>query len=180
MNIRSGLLITCLAALPACSLFDDSDPREGAENVNACVARFTGAMSAQFRTNFDRLDTGVWSPTYTYDVTKMDLENLQALMVEGSDESAGRRLTASTNEVSTAVAQFNAMPVDEKGAFFMGRDPALYRVRGEPAPKDKLIAAGCERQQSNMRLVRLDWAPAPPAPEANDEADAATENENTN
>ena len=83
-------------------------------------------------------------PTYTYDITKMGLEQIQVLMVEGSDDTAGARLRAATNEEGTAVAQFMSMTVSDKGAFFMGRDPALFRVRGEAQAKDTMIASGCD------------------------------------
>ncbi|MBV7259914.1 hypothetical protein [Erythrobacter crassostreae] len=152
-------LLPAFLLLPACSLFDDSDPREGAEEQNVCIERYINTLNRQDR-NLLIQSQDVVVPVFTYDVTKMDLEAMNALMVEGSDQSAGIRLTQQFNEVSTAVARFKAEPVDEKGAFFLGHDPALYRVRGEAIQLDQLLAAACERQQADMRLVDLTYEPA--------------------
>ncbi len=155
-KIGTALTLAAFALLPACSLFDDTDPREGPETLEACAARVsTDALDITAQ------DGALFTPTYTYDITKVSLEDLQDLTVPGSDETAGSRGMAATNEASTAVAQFMAQSVDEKGAFFMGRDPALYRVRGAPVPLDEIITAGCERQKSGMRLVSYTSKAAP-------------------
>lgn len=159
--MRALAILPAIFTLSACSLFDSSDPREGPEEVADCVQRVTAALPVDKRSVFDRLE-GTLVPTYTYDITKLSLDAIQQLAVEGSDETAGRRLTASTNTRSTAVAMFMKQKVDEKGAFFLGHDPALYRVRGNAQPADKLISAGCERQQSDMRLIDFSWAQRAP------------------
>jgi hypothetical protein len=156
--------------LPACSLFDDTDPREGPETLEACAARVAAdapGITAQ--------DGAMFTPTYTYDITKVSLEDIQALTVAGADETAGSRGMAATNETSTAVARFMAQSVDEKGAFFMGRDPALYRVRGAPVAIDQIVTAGCERQKVGMRLISYTAVPASSQPEQEPEAEEGTE-----
>lgn len=134
--------------LPACSLFDDTDPREGLEADTACIQRVTGLID-----ELPADGSGTFVPTYTYDITKLDLEAIQELSVSRSDETEGARLNRTTNETSTAVDEFMRQSVDENGAFFLGRDPALYRVRGAPNSAENIIAAGCGRQQENMRLI---------------------------
>jgi len=173
LNLRRGL--TALAAiltLPACSLFDNTDPREGKEATEICLQRVIITLSDEAAAQIETADQTL-VPTYTYDITKLGLEALQTLSVPGTDETAGARLIASTNEMSTAVAQFKADPVDEKGAFFMATDPALYRVRGAAMAADQVIAAGCERQLADMRLI--DVSVALPVAVAAPESELSTE-----
>ncbi|MFL0356704.1 hypothetical protein ACI5KX_09505 [Erythrobacter sp. GH1-10] len=178
INKRSAMIfgLPALLLLPACSLFDNSDPREGEEGVEQCAERMRGWDAVAKIGETD--PTATYVPTYTYDITKMGLEDIQALTGGGGDETAGSRGMASTNEEETAVSRFMEQPVDEKGAFFLGRDPALYRVRGQAQRFDQIIRAGCERQQDGMRLtsVSLDLTSAPPA----DSAPADSDNENDN
>ncbi|MCK0128462.1 hypothetical protein [Erythrobacter sp. F6033] len=171
-------ILPALLLLPACSLFDNSDPREGVEEQSVCIERYIDTLNRQNR-NLLIQSQDMVVPVFTYDVTKMDLEAMTALMVEGSDQSAGIRLTQQTNELSTAVARFKAEPADEKGAFFLGHDPALYRVRGEAIALDQLLGAACDRQQADMRLVDLEWV-ASNQTEQTDGADAAPDNETGN
>ncbi|QFT77808.1 hypothetical protein [Erythrobacter sp. THAF29] len=172
---RSAILFFVLI-LPACSLFDNSDPREGSESAEACYSRVLGTMLDKTRNELAESD-GLLVPTYTYDVTKMDLDDMKSLLVTGSDETAGSRGMASTNQSDAAVEAFMAQSVDENGAFFLGRDPALYRVRGEPRVFDEIIPTGCERQLPGMRLIAISWQPAPPSEQASpDDPD----NENAN
>ncbi|MEM6907471.1 MAG: hypothetical protein AAF494_02230 [Pseudomonadota bacterium] len=171
---RAGLLgLVCLAALSGCSLLFPEDPREGEEPAAECVSRITAETARQMRELADH--KGLLTPTYTYDVTKMDLEAMQALIVSGSDETAGVRTRKRTNEVSTAVDQFMNQSVDEKGAFYLGRDPALYRVRGEPVAVDEVITKGCERQQAGMRLISLTTSSMPMRTDAEPDAGDANE-----
>ncbi len=168
MRINIFLPLTLLTLLPACSYFDDTDPREGAETLEACIERVSKDAP-----DITGSEGAVFVPTYTYDITKVGLEDLQELTVPGSDETAGSRDMAATNETSTAVARFMAQSVDENGAFFMGRDPALYRVRGEALASDQIIAAGCERQKTGMRLLSFTTGPVQsvPAPAAEEQAE---------
>ncbi|MEP3421179.1 MAG: hypothetical protein ABJN35_05560 [Erythrobacter sp.] len=152
MNKLFGLLpLGSLLMLPACSYFDDTDPREGAETVEQCLARLASTV-ADFS---EELDTTTAQMAYTYDITKLGLEELQQLTVPGSDETAGARLMAATNETSTAVARFKELPATPEGAFFMATDPALYRVLGDDIPVNQAVNAGCERQLPGMRLISV-------------------------
>nr|WP_298927661.1 hypothetical protein [uncultured Erythrobacter sp.] len=171
--MRAVAILPVLLFLPACSLFDNSDPREGVEPQAECMARYADTLGRQGRNLLVESSDDV-VPTFTYDVTKMDLEAMKVLMVDGSDQSAGRRLTGQHNELSTAVARFKAEPVSEKGAFFLGHDPALYRVRGKTQPLKNVLAAACERQQANMRLVGIDFTTPTAAPEQTDASNDET------
>lgn len=146
------VVMASFALLPACSLFDDSDWREGDEAAEECAKRMSGKL--EFKQALMQSE-GRFIPTYTFDITKMELEAMQELIVPGSDETAGSRGMAATNENSTAIDAFMERPVDEKGAFFLGHNPALYRVRGQPKPLEDVIASGCARQMAGMRLTNI-------------------------
>jgi len=173
--IRSAALALSLVALSGCNILFPEDPRVGEEGEGACVSRVEEALLIEFAGIDSDQDT-IWVPTYTYDITKLGLEGMQALSQSRSDEVAGTDLDRSTNETSTAVDAFMAQPVDENGAFFLGRDPALYRVRGAPERFDEAIAAGCARQQTNMRLIDVDLAPAS-QPESDTEDNSDSESQ---
>ena len=156
--LTPALLATALVTLAGCDILFPEDTRLGVETVDACVAR----VEADLRIKFAQEGFGVmpaWLPTYTYDITKLSLEDIQELSVSASDEVKGTRLDQSTNQTSTAVDAFMQQDVDEAGAFFLGRDPALYRVRGKAIASDAVISAGCERQRGNMRLIDVDLVP---------------------
>ncbi|BDI61055.1 hypothetical protein [Qipengyuania nanhaisediminis] len=149
-----GLVILSALLLPACSLFDNSDPREGVEALAACHERVSDWLVDQVEdTSFD--GEALVTPTYTFDVTKVSADDLRTLIVPGSDETAGSRGMAATNRTSTAMSNFESLPVDEKGAFFFGQDPSLYRVRGEPVALEDAARTGCERQLEGMRLTAI-------------------------
>jgi len=154
---RAAILtpLLALAFLPGCDLINPSDWREGEEPVSECVDRLAG-----WDRNLDVASGAreIYVPTYTYDITKLGLEAIQDLSVEGADETAGARGMASTNETSTAIDAFMTQRVDSNGAFFMGNDPALYRVRGPAVPFEQIVPEGCERQQPNMRLIDIQAA----------------------
>lgn len=159
-------MMASLAALPACSLFDDTDWREGDEAADKCAQRMSGKL--EFKQALAQAE-GRFVPTYTFDITKMGLEDMQELIVPGSDETAGSRGLAATNEASTAIANFMDTPVDEKGSFFLGHNPALYRVRGEPKPLEAVVASGCARQMAGMRLTDITLERAGPGAAATQE-----------
>lgn len=174
--IRATVATLAFVALSGCHILFPEDPREGQELSKECPTRVASLLgpTAGF-TNYTE-EMGV--PTFTFDITKMAFEDMQRLMVEGSDDTAGARAMAATNEVSTAVDVFMATSVDEKGAFFTGRDPALFRVRGGLQPKSTMIASGCARQQEGMRLIMIDIAPVPAEPEPEPEnTETTSENE---
>ncbi len=146
--------------LGGCSIIFPEDLRVGEEPLAECVARLTTDIEMlDFRKLSDA--KGALVPTYTFDITKLPFSAKQALIQPGADETLGSRLTAQTNELSTAMAMFMKAPVDEKGAFFFGTEPALWRVRGEPFAYDQILAAGCERQSADMRLIRVSAVLAP-------------------
>lgn len=156
MNRAAALIaLAACPALTACDLIDPPDRRIGEEPVSECVDRLAG-----WNRDLDVASGArqLYVPTYLYDITKMDLEAIQDLIGEG-DETAGTRGMAATNETSTAVDAFKSRPVDEDGAFFLGNDPAYYRVRGAAQPFETITQVGCERQQANMRLVEIEAVP---------------------
>ncbi len=147
-------LICASLALAGCDKIFGGDPRKGAETVAECVARLSTDINLlEFRKLADA--PGQLVPTYTFDITKLPFSAKQELIQPGADETLGSRLMARTNEASTALDLFMNTPVDEKGAFFFVEEPALWRVRGEPAAYDDVLVAGCERQIDDMRLVRV-------------------------
>ena len=151
-------------ALSGCSLIFPDDSREGVEGQEACINRIGPTLTYQ---DFQQLEnaSGQWVPTYTYDVTKLDLAAIQALSVPGTDETAGTRLMQQNNSTNAAVLRFLEMEVTEKGAFFLGREPSLYRVRGKPQPASNILASGCKRQKADMRLIAVSWVKQAPKPE---------------
>ncbi|MEP0392504.1 MAG: hypothetical protein ABJ205_07365 [Erythrobacter sp.] len=159
---RFAIIIASGLFLSGCSILFPEDPREGQELNEECPTRVAGLLGPT--TGFVQYTEEMGVATFTFDITKMAFEDMQRLMVDGSDDTAGSRAMAATNEASTAVDVFMQTPVDEKGAFFMGRDPALYRVRGGLQPKSTMIASGCARQQAGMRLIMIDVGPVPPEP----------------
>ena len=174
---RAAIAVIALAGLTGCDLLFPEDPRLGAEAPAACAAR----VEQELRIELANLQDGDrFVPTYTYDITKLGLEAIQNLSASRSDEIKGTRLDQSTNETSTAVDVFMQQPVDENGAFFMGHDPALYRVRGEALHFADIIPAGCARQQANMRLIEIDFTRTEGAADAANPDDTSTEQEKTN
>ena len=168
--MRSLALWPLLAmSLSGCSLLFPEDKRLGVEPEGECIGRVRTSLTYQ-QSEALRAASGQWVPSFTYDVTKLDFEAIKQLMVPGSDQTAGTRLMQQTNRTNAAVERFMAMEVSEKGAFFMGRDPALYRVRGKPQPASDILASGCARQQEDMRLIAVTWTRLrpPPAPEPDD------------
>lgn len=164
----SAIALALPLALGGCDLLFPEDPRLGVEPLEKCLARLDGDMDMfGFR---ELSETPDWLvPTYTYDITMLSFEAKQALIQPGADETLGSRLMSQTNEASTAMAAFMATPVDEKGAFFFGVEPALWRVRGEALRHADILTTGCEQQTSGMRLLRVSVARSAnataPAPE---------------
>ncbi|MEL6239311.1 MAG: hypothetical protein AAFQ90_12075 [Pseudomonadota bacterium] len=154
---RAAFALTMAAfGLSGCNLLFPEDPRIGDEDKGACEGRVRTSLTYQQSEQL-RTASGQWVPTYTYDITKLGFDAVKALSVPGTDETAGTRLMRETNETSAAVERFMAMKVDEKGALFLGRSPSLYRVRGKAQPASQILANGCARQQTNMRLFAVTW-----------------------
>ncbi len=160
---RLSIALASLAlpiGLSGCDLIFPEDPRVGEEPVSECIARLTADIEMlDFRKLADT--QGALIPTYTFDITKLPFSAKQELIQPGADETLGSRLMAQTNVPSTAMAMFMKAPVDENGAFFLGIEPALWRVRGEPLSYDQILTAGCEQQSADMRLIRVSAMPAP-------------------
>ena len=148
----------CVSACNPLDILFPEDPRLGTEAENICVGRVRAKMTYA---EYQELETAsdLWVPSYVYDITNLDLEALQALIATGADETAGTRLIQQTSSTSAAVERFKLTVVDEKGALFFGRDPALYKVRGKPQSASTIIKSGCARQQANMRLTQVFWSP---------------------
>jgi len=154
-----GRLLTgvfAMIALTGCSVLFPEDPREGVEADQACINRVRTAMTYQESEEL-RDTAGRYIPTFTFDITRMGFSDVKKLVQPGSDETAGTRLMQETSDTTAAVERFMAMPVDEKGAFFLGREPALYRVRGTAQSLPELLTSGCARQQADMRLIKVTW-----------------------
>ena len=177
MIARAAASLAALAALSGCDLLFPEDPRVGEEAQQACVSRVEGALRLELKA-LDAEPDAAFVPTYTYDITKLGLEEIQALSQSRFDETEGSRLNRATNMTDTAVEIFMAEPVDENGAFFMATDPALYRVRGEAAAFADIIAQGCERQQADMRLIDVDFAAADAADTETDPTDTPEDESN--
>ncbi len=174
--MRAAMLsVGMLAALSGCSLLFPEDPRVGDEALAMCQERLQRDLPTNVKFELGQLE-GEWVPTYTFDISKLSLDEIQALSVAENDETLGTRMTLNTNENSTARDQFMSLPVTEEGALFLTGNPALYRVRGEPVAADQLIASGCERQQANMRFISLSWE----QPRAVESEEQSAENENEN
>ena len=172
--MRRGLLIltVCAVALGGCNPMDmlfPEDPRLGEEPVYMCVGRVRADMTYEAYQELENAP-GRFVPTYTYDITRLDLEAVQGLLAKGADETAGTRLMQQNNDTGAAVERFKRMSVDEKGALFLGREPALYRVRGRAQPANTILESGCERQEPNMRLVEVTWSRGGGASAATSEA----------
>ena len=171
---RSIALFVGAFTVSGCSILDPEDPRIGEETLNRCEERVASILPTQVKFELGQLD-GELVPTFTFDVTKLSLDDIKSLSVMTENETLGTRMDLTTNENATARDRFMQTEVTEAGAFFLTGNPALYRVRGEPVFHDKMIAAGCARQQANMRLIALSWD----IPEADpSETDAEPENEN--
>ncbi|MDY7097390.1 MAG: hypothetical protein SXU28_04565 [Pseudomonadota bacterium] len=184
--MRALLAIGALGTLSGCDLLFPEDWRLGEEPLQQCLNRLNSDIDMlDFREAADTSEPLV--PTFTYDITLLSFEDKQALILPGADETLGARLMKSTNEISTAKAQFMQWPVDEKGAFFFGVKPALFRVRGEPQNHSEILTTGCERLGANARLISVSLAavPAEPEPEPDETDRAASDpandqlNENT-
>jgi hypothetical protein len=153
---------TMIAALIATGMLAGcTDWREGEETVAACLERFAPKKGAD-----DPLanDPGVWVPSYTYDITKLD-----GLLEFGRDVMEGggtTRIVASTSGsphqglLQQERDRFDGTPATAAGAVLLIDDPALYKVRGEPGLYRDLLRQGCERQRAGMRLINWQFTRA--------------------
>ena len=151
---RIAFLVLVGLGVSGCSLLFPEDPRLGEETPEACIARFGDPAVDHNGTQFAGLDGAVVVPTFTYDVTNVSAEDLGILFEPGARGSTVSPDTPAV--VAEHMERFMGESVDEKGAFFLQGDPALYRVRGEVVAVGQAIRAGCERQMAGMRLISVD------------------------
>lgn len=150
---------TMIAALISMGMLSGcTDWREGEERVEACVQRFALKNGA-----VDPLDDSPhqWVPSYTYDITKMGVEGIRALVKTAEDGAKPGTVGVSlVGSGSSQVARdnFADLPVTEAGVVLMADDPSLYKVRGKPGIHRDLIRQGCESQRAGMRLIS--WSAA--------------------
>jgi hypothetical protein len=186
MNARFLLLPVTALALAGCNPLDvlfPKDPRLGEEAENICIGRVRAGLTYEAYQELENAP-GRFVPSYIYDITRLDLEAVQDLVASGADETAGTRLVQQTANTSAAVERFKQTAVDEKGALFLGEDPALYKVQGKAQPASTILASGCARQLPDMRLIEVTWSRVgdgrsaadsqPAQPAANDTADVIT------
>jgi hypothetical protein len=160
MNGRLLLLCVATLALAGCNPLDllfPKDERLGEEAENICIGRVRATLTYEAYQELENAP-GRFVPSYIYDITRLDLEAVQALVASGADETAGTRLVQQTANTSAAVERFKQTAVDEKGALFLGQDPALYKLRGKAQPASTILASGCARQQPDMRLIEVTWS----------------------
>lgn len=170
---RFCALAALVAGLSACNpvdFFFPEDTRIGDEAQDICIGRVRAQMTYD---QYQELENapGRFVPTFTYDITLLDLAAIQDLVASGADETVGTRLIQQTNNTSAAVERFKLMKVDRKGALFLGRKPALYRVRGRTQRANTILASGCELQRTNTRLTEVTWVKAGSTARASEPSD---------
>ena len=164
---RTAILLSLAAlGLSACNPVDllfPEDKRLGDEPEEICIGRVRAKLTYQ---QYQELEysSARFVPSYTYDITLLDLEAIQGLVAKGADETIGTRLIQQTANTSAAVERFKLMKVDEKGALFLGRQPALYRVRGKAQSASTILANGGKRQMTDTRLTDVSWSRYAPGP----------------
>ena len=150
---------TMIAVLIAMGILTGcNDWREGEETVEACLKRLAPKKGA-----VDPLEDSPhrWVPSYTYDITKMDGEGIQALVRTAEDGAEPGTIGVSvvgTGSSQAARDKFDDMPATASGAMLLADDPSLYKIRGKTDKYRALLRHGCEGQRSGMRL--LNWQAA--------------------
>ncbi len=149
-SLRSLLPILIALPLAGCDLFDDKDWREGTESAEECTARV--AKKLEVKQLIEATDGNVL-PTFTFDITKMDLNAINEMIVPASGNQRGSLRTSAFGATAPPVEAFMALDVSEAGAFYFGDDPSLYRVQGKVLTADEIVPAGCAMQKTGMRLT---------------------------
>ncbi|MEO0417584.1 MAG: hypothetical protein AAF249_01880 [Pseudomonadota bacterium] len=174
MKLAWFFLPLAALSLTGCEAYEKlfgEDPRLGDEVEEICIGRVRAKLTYE---EYQELENagGRWVPTYTYDISLLNLEAIQDLIAKGADDMAGSRLMQQTNKTKVAIDRFKRMKVDRQGALFLGQKPTLFRVRGATQPASTILASGCQAQLTNTRLIEVSWrrvgvgaAPAPEAPE---------------
>ncbi|MEE4200679.1 hypothetical protein [Erythrobacter sp.] len=153
--------------------FEEEDWREGEESLDACMERVRAGYHEGVVELLESDEQR--QPTYTFDVTKASFEDLNSITVAESEEGGGSVQFSGVDAPGYIIHDFMETPVDEKGAFMLGRDPALYRVRGEPIALKDVFAVGCKRQMPGMRLISFTFQPLTES--STDSAETETETE---
>lgn len=173
--MRVAPIIPALAMLAGCNLFDDSDPREGLEDIDACIKR----VSAEYHEGVvDLLQSEERRrPTYTFDITKLSFDDIKDLTVPDEGGEAGSVQMSGFKAPPYRKRMFLEMNVDEKGAFFLGADPAYYRVQGEPIALQDVFADGCKKQRPGMRLLSFTFENPPTSGTGSGDTNPETESD---
>lgn len=135
--------------------FMKKDWREGPEDVDACIKRVRAAYDKGVVKLLDSDEKRV--PTYTFDITKMSFEDVKAITILDQGGKKGSAQISGFQAPPWKKRAYMEMNVDEKGAFFMGADPAYYRVRGAPVALADVFAEGCRKQLPGMRLLSFNF-----------------------
>ncbi|AWW74676.1 hypothetical protein CD351_09600 [Erythrobacter sp. KY5] len=172
--MRVAATLLSLASLSACDLFNDEDPRVGVEEIDACIER---VRSTYHEGVLDLLDSDEQRrPTYTFDITKMGFDDIKDLTVPDQGDEKGSVQVSGFEAPGYVKRRFLEMNVDGKGAFFLGADPAYYRVQGEPIALKDVFSEGCKQQLSGMRFLSFTFAPVPASGDVTDDSSTPEEN----
>ncbi len=153
--LPSSAACLSLALLTGCdaidNLFSNKDWREGTEEIADCIERVRAGYHEGVVKLLDSQEKR--KPTFTFDVTKAGFEDIEELTILDQGEEKGSVIVSGFGAPPYRLRRFLNMPVDEKGAFFMGVDPSYYRVQGEPIALKDVFTEGCDRQRPGMRFL---------------------------
>ena len=154
---RLRLAAACLSVmlLTGCDaitgVFSNKDWREGVEDVDACVERVRAEYHEGVLKLLDSNEKRL--PTYTFDITKASFEDITELTVLDKGQEKGSVQVSGFEAPPWKLRRFLEMNVDEKGAFFLGADPAYYRVLGKHIALADVFVEGCKQQRPGMRFL---------------------------
>jgi len=176
------LVTVCLSlgALSGCAdivkLFSEEDWREGDEEIADCIKRVRSGYHEGVIKLLNSQERR--QPTYTFDITKASFGDIKELTIPDQGSEKGSVMVSGFKAPPRKLRMFMNMRVDKKGAFFMGVDPAYYRVLGEPIALADVFVEGCQRQRAGMRFLNFTFRELPSFNEVADEALPKSENEN--
>lgn len=156
---RYPFIFLTLLVMPGCSLLFPEDWREGVEETDKCIARVKGEYHKGVLKLLDSDEQR--QPTFTFDITKMSLDDINAMTVSGEGNEKGSVRISGFEAPAYKLINFLDMGVDEKGAFYVGADPSYYRVRGEPIALRDVFSEGCNRQKPGMRFLSFTFTGLP-------------------
>ena len=117
-NAASLLIVVCLA--PACG----RDP--GPEPIEQCLARF--AKVAQDLP----IPAGRVYGNYTFDLSKMDRDRIEQVMVTGVNGEGRPRLMAANQDSNALRKKFSAVPLSQRGLMLIANSSVLLRMPTGP------------------------------------------------